>query len=107
VNDSRQADRGTSASGGSHTDITIADASSAEIELGDVLDTVDTPIVVVGRDCSVTRFNRAAVETLGISSSDTGRLLGHHRSLSDVPGFHQECMRVMRDGLASPLSVFA
>jgi hypothetical protein len=30
-----------------------------------ILDTIDVPIVVVGRDCKVTRFNRMAEEALG------------------------------------------
>ena len=30
-----------------------------------ILDTIDVPLVVVGRDCKVARFNRAAAETLG------------------------------------------
>jgi len=29
-----------------------------------ILDTIDVPVVVVGHDCKVARFNRAAAETL-------------------------------------------
>jgi PAS domain S-box-containing protein len=83
---------------GSSTDFATAETSSAE--LSSILDSVDVPIVVVRRDCNVSRFNRAA-ETLGVSSSDVGRHLSHMPSLSDVPGIDQECGRVMHDGLAS------
>ncbi|HEX3868666.1 MAG TPA: PAS domain-containing protein, partial [Gemmatimonadaceae bacterium] len=84
---------------GSRTDLTTADTLSAE--LSSILDSVDVPIVVVGRDCNVSRFNRAAAETLGVSSSHVGRHLSHMPSLSDVSGIDQECGRVMQDGLPS------
>jgi PAS domain S-box-containing protein len=97
VNDSSQADRGVPGNGGSYSEITTADSSRAE--LISILDTIDVPIVVVGRDCCVSRFNRAAIEILGVASSDVGRHLSHMQALSDVPGIDQECGRVMHDGL--------
>ena len=66
-----------------------------------ILDTIDVPIIVVGRDCKVTRFNRAATEVLGISTSDLGRQTCHIRALMDVPEIDQVCMQVMVDGVPS------
>jgi two-component system, chemotaxis family, CheB/CheR fusion protein len=84
---------------GSPTDITTADPSSGE--LGSILDTVDVPIVVIARDFTVSRFNRAATETLGVSTADAGRRLRQIPSLADTPELDQECARVIHDGLSS------
>ena len=97
MKDSRQADRGVRGNGGSHSENSTADSSNAE--LISILDTIDVPIVVVGRDCNVSRFNRAATETLGVASSDVGHHLSHMQALSNVPGIDQECRRVIDDGL--------
>ena len=79
----------------------IGRVGASRVELGDILDTVEVPIVVVGHDGSVTRFNRAASEALAVGPTDVGRHIGRAGLLSDVTGFHQECMRVMDDGLAA------
>jgi two-component system CheB/CheR fusion protein len=83
----------------SRTEITTADPSSAE--LTSILDTVEVPIVVVARDCTVSRFNRAATEALGVSTTDVGRRLIQIPALSETPGLAHECARVIRDGLPS------
>ena len=49
---------------GAHGDAASADSVSAD--LIDILDTVDLPIVAVGRDFTVARFNRVAAEVLGL-----------------------------------------
>ncbi|HEY3927356.1 MAG TPA: hypothetical protein VGL89_03175, partial [Candidatus Koribacter sp.] len=43
------------------------------LDLAGILDTVDVPIVVIGLDCTVVRFNRAASTTFKLQSSDIGR----------------------------------
>lgn len=91
--------RGVRDSGGSHID--IATAASLIAELLGIIDTVDVPIVVVGRDCHVNRFNRAASETLGLTSSDLGLHLSQLQSLSNLSGIDHECRRVMHDGIPS------
>lgn len=97
MNNSGKADGGARWNAGSDNEITAADSSNAE--LTSILDTIDVPIVVVRRDCNVSRFNRAAIEILGAASSDLGRHLSHMQALSGVPGIDQECARVMHDGL--------
>jgi PAS domain S-box-containing protein len=99
VNDADKANRETGESRGPHGELATADSSSAE--LISILDTVDVPIVVVGCDCIVSRFNRAATETLGVISSDVGLHLSRVQGLSDVSGIDQECERVMQDGIPS------
>ena len=50
-----------------------ASTCSTTSGLIDILDAVDVPIVVVGREFAVTCFNRAAAEMLGFAQSDIGR----------------------------------
>ena len=45
-------------------------------DLAGILDTVDVPIVVIGLDGTVVRFNRAASTTFKLESSDIGRRAG-------------------------------
>jgi PAS domain-containing protein len=71
------------------------------IDTVEILDTIDVPIVVVGPDCEVTRFNRAAAETLGLSTLDIGRRTGAVQALRSLPELHQLCLQVIRDGVAS------
>ena len=62
-----------------------------------VLDAVDLPIIVIGRDCSVTRINRAATTVLGLTSSDIGRSLG--TILAGVENLANLCTQVISDGV--------
>jgi PAS domain S-box-containing protein len=66
-----------------------------------ILDTIDVPIVVVGRDCKVTRFNRAAAEALGVSTADIGRQTCDVRALIGVPEIDHACTNVMVSGIPS------
>jgi PAS domain S-box-containing protein len=68
-------------------------------ELVGILDTSDVPIIVVGRDCNVARFNRAAAETLGATQADVGRRACEMRALAGVPEAEQMGMQVMVDGV--------
>ena len=80
---------------------TNATADSIGADVVGILDTIDVPIVVVGRDCKVTRFNRAAAEVLGVSTSDIGRQTCNIQALLGVPEIDQMCMQVMVDGVPS------
>ncbi len=76
-----------------------ADGPSAEM-VG-ILDTVDVPILVVGLDCTVVRFNRAATEALGLGPADLGRRLGTLDAVAAVTDVEQLCQRVMTDAVPS------
>jgi hypothetical protein len=67
----RAGDDGSSDVRKEHGDVASADSLSADI-VG-ILDTVDLPIVAVGRDFTVARFNRVAAEVLGLTRSQIGR----------------------------------
>jgi PAS domain S-box-containing protein len=78
-----------------------ATEDSVSADVVGILDTIDVPIVVVGRDCKVTRFNRVAVEALGVSTSDIGRQTCNIQALMGFPDIDQMCMQVMGDGVPS------
>lgn len=73
----------------------LQDSMSAEIG---ILDTIDVPIVVVASDCTVSRFNRAAIEVLGLKSSDIGRLAWDVQALMGVNDLKKTCSQVIADG---------
>lgn len=74
---------------------TLGEVATHEIAL---LDAVDLPIIVVGRDCTIARINRAATVALGVAVSDVGAPL--RSSLAGVENLDQLCAQVMADGLA-------
>lgn len=78
-----------------------ATAGSASADVVGILDTIDVPIVVVGRDCRVARFNRAAAEAFGVNASDVGRRTCNMQALADIPEIEQICAQVMADGVPS------
>src|SRR4051812_27342796 len=63
-----------------------------------ILDTIDVPTVVVGRDGKVTRFNRAATAALGLTLSDVGRLPRNILALTEVKDLEKLCAQVIADG---------
>jgi PAS domain S-box-containing protein len=63
-----------------------------------LLDAVDLPIVVIGRDCKITRINHAATTVLGLIASDVGCPLRH--AFADVEDLESQCSQVMADGLS-------
>jgi PAS domain S-box-containing protein len=99
VTDPVQAEIGIRASTDRQGNSATADSVSAD-EIG-ILDTVDIPILVVGRDCKVARFNRPAAQTLGTTASDIGRRPCDIQALASVPEIEQMCMQAMVDGVPS------
>ena len=64
-----------------------------------VLDVVDVPIVVMGRDFTVAGFNRAAAEVFGLLPSDVGRSHSKIGILSAIPRLHEWCTEVAATSL--------
>jgi PAS domain S-box-containing protein len=64
-------------------------------EIG-VLDAVDVPIIVISRECTVDRINRAAMAVFGLKASDLGSSLGN--TLGGVQDLSRICTRVIADG---------
>jgi PAS domain S-box-containing protein len=70
-------------------------------EIIGILDTIDLPVIVVGRDCKVARFNRAAADSLGATATDVGRPACDLEALATVTDFDETCSHVMADEVAS------
>jgi PAS domain S-box-containing protein len=64
-------------------------------EIG-VLDAVELPIIVITRECTVARVNRAAMTVFGLKASDLGCSLGN--TLAGVKDLNRICTRVIADG---------
>ncbi|HEX3738088.1 MAG TPA: PAS domain S-box protein [Terriglobales bacterium] len=62
----------------------------------DPLDAVDLPIIVISRDCTIARINRAATTVLGLKVTDVGRRVSE--SLPRVENLDRVCARVIADG---------
>src|SRR3954468_22592922 len=72
-----------------------ADALSADV-VG-ILDTVDVPIIVISRECTLARVNRAATESFGVAASDVGRPLSDIAALADAKDLGKYCAQVIAD----------
>jgi len=77
-----------------------ANPDGAGVELSNVVDAVDVPIIVVDRDCQVVRFNHAAAETLGLTPLDVRRCPRDIEALAGAPELEKLCAQVIAD--ASP-----
>ena len=64
-----------------------------------ILDAVEVPIVVVRRDFRIGCFNKAAVDVLGLSSSDVDRTPSSVSALAGLPRLEQECDEVITGGV--------
>jgi signal transduction histidine kinase len=71
---------------------------AAATDLINILDAVDVPIVVVGRDFKVACFNKAAAHVLRLSPSDIGRASGEISAFTGCPRLEQQCDEVIAGG---------
>src|ERR1700752_4768573 len=62
----------------------------------DLLDSVDFPIIVVSRDCAITRVNRAATTVLGLKGTVVGCTLAD--ALPGIENLDKLCARAVTDG---------
>src|SRR6267154_4787891 len=70
-------------------------ADSAAFDPLEILDTIDLPIVVVDRDFTIARFNRAAGEALSLAVSDIGRSARDVAKLADLRNLEKWCAQVL------------
>ena len=75
-------------------DATTSGGMTAD-EIG-VLDAVEVPIIVLSRERTIARINRAAMTVFGLKISDLGRPLGN--TLAGVEDLNRICARVIADG---------
>jgi PAS domain S-box-containing protein len=66
-----------------------------------ILDSIDIPIVVLGRDYKVKRFNTAAKEILHLGAADIGLPARSVQALAHLPEIERWCAQVMIDGVPS------
>jgi PAS domain S-box-containing protein len=74
-----------------------ADAHPLSADVVGILDTVDVPIIVVGFDCTMVRFNRAATDAFGLAPSDIGRRPSSVAALADANDLESLCAQVIAD----------
>ncbi|HEY4105544.1 MAG TPA: PAS domain S-box protein, partial [Polyangiaceae bacterium] len=75
-------------------------AANGSAEHPGILDAVDVPIIVVGLDCKLIRFNCAAAETLELTPSDLRQRPCDIGALAGTEGLEKLCLQVIDD--ASP-----
>ena len=78
-----------------------AASKTATSDLIDILDGVDVPIVVLGRDSVLVCFNEAAADLLRVSPSDVGRASRDISALAGLPRLEEQCNQVIASGLES------
>jgi PAS domain S-box-containing protein len=83
----------------------IAPTNLTGADVVSVLDSIEIPIVVVGRACKVARFNQAAADVFGIASSDIGHPPCRLKALAELPKIDQTCIQVMTDEVPSRLDL--
>src|SRR5262249_58546351 len=78
-----------------------AAANTATSDLIDMLNGVDIPIVVLGRDCVLVCFNEAAADLLRLSPSDVGRASRDISALAGLPRLEEQCNQGIASGIES------
>ena len=76
-------------------------ANTAAIDLINILDTVAIPIVAVQSDFTISCFNNAAKDVLGLSPSDIGRAPSDISALAGLPRVEQQLKQVVTGGVES------
>ena len=72
-----------------------------DLNLVGILDSIDIPIVVLDRDCKLTRFNNAATKMLHLGAGDIGLRTCNVQALAHLPDIEHWCAHVMADGVPS------
>jgi signal transduction histidine kinase len=79
---------------------------AAERTLGsDIINSIDVPIVAVGRDCAIAKFNPAAATLLSLTAADLGGAIGAIPMLMNVKRFGELCEDAIRSGISSQCEV--
>ncbi len=94
--------RGTLDRGGDGFRGVNGDAAAASMDTTDlinILDAVEVPVVALRRDFTISYFNKAGAETLGLSQSDIGRTPRDISVLAGLPRLEQQCNQVISGGL--------
>jgi signal transduction histidine kinase len=76
-----------------------AGAGAAATDLTNILDAVEVPIVVLGRDFTIAGFNKATADGFRLSPSDIGRAPRDISRLAGLPSLEEQCSEVMASGV--------
>jgi PAS domain S-box-containing protein len=71
--------------------------NTTNADVAGILDALDIPIIIVGRDCKIFRFNQAAESVFGLKGSDLGRLPSNVRRLNELQDIENLSGKVMAD----------
>ena len=75
--------------------------NSANTELIHILDTIEVPIVVVRRDCTIGCFNKAAADVFDLATADIGRRCRDTAALAALRDLEQQCSEAIARGAES------
>jgi PAS domain S-box-containing protein len=82
-----------------------SDAAAARTPGADIIDSIDVPILAVGRDCAVSRFNAAAAMLLSLTPADLGRPVREIPLLKNVKLLDELCEEAIVGGASSQREV--
>ena len=82
-----------------------SEAAGARAFRADIIDSIDVPIIAVGGDCTVIRFNPAAAMLLSLAPTDIGRRLREIPLLTHVKRLEELCGDAMGSGASSQYEV--
>jgi PAS domain S-box-containing protein len=71
----------------------------------DIIDSIDVPIIAVGSNCAIARFNPAAATLLSLTSTDLGRPLREIPLLTQVKRLEELCEDAIGSGASSQCEV--
>jgi PAS domain S-box-containing protein len=80
-------------------------AAEARTPGADIIDSIDVPIITVGGDCVVSRFNPAAATLLSLTPADLGRPIRELRMLTNVKRLEELCGEAIGSGASSQCEV--
>jgi PAS domain S-box-containing protein len=73
----------------------------AAIDLSNIVDAVEVPIVMLRRDSTIGGFNKAATEVLRLKPPDNGRRTRDVAALAGLPDLEEQCREVVTSGVVS------
>jgi PAS domain S-box-containing protein len=79
----------------------VAAETMATTDLINILDAVEVPVVVLRQDFTISCFNKAGADMLGLSPSDIGRASRDISVLAGLPHLEQQCSEVITGGVES------
>jgi PAS domain S-box-containing protein len=84
---------------------TPSGAAAARTPGADIIDSIDVPVIAVGGDCAVSRFNLAAATLLSLTLADLGRPVREIPLLTSVKRLEELCEEAIRSGISSQREV--